>query len=82
MIVAKKAGSTSSDKDYFSESDLLTTEDNSRNAKNKILEKQESGSYAIAIALGVIFGILALILILLIAYHFYSKRAVTKIQSL
>lgn len=46
------------------------------------MEEKEEGGNGVAIALGVIFGLLAVIVIILISYHFYTKRSLKVIKNL
>lgn len=69
VYVVKEAGVAGTEEDYFSERDLIK-----KNGINKMEEKEEGGN-GVAIALGVIFGLLAVIVIVLISYHFYTKRS-------
>lgn len=75
-MVLKEAGKDGkSDSDFFQESDL---KDGVNGKKNN--EKKEESDKLLAIALGVIFSIIGIILLAMISYHMWKKRQVKAIN--
>lgn len=70
--VIKKVGADADDSSFMTEQDLVDDKPITENPDDGQSESEEKSSM-IAVALGIIFGIIGAILIALVVYHFWKK---------